>query len=120
MAGEIAQQALRQVVGNDPQTLYAMGIIFFTLMGVDKVAFWIARFRSRNGNGKSSVPQDMQDRIKKLYDQHNKYDEDGKPLWYVPRSWQTTQIEISNNLRDVAESQHRVSDCMERLENKLN
>lgn len=40
-----------------------------------------------------------------LYDSHNRHDADGIPLWYVPRSWATTQKEVVEMLKEVAKVQ---------------
>ena len=40
---------------------------------------------------------------KKIWDIHNKYDADGSPLWYVPRSWHDMQmkiLDITKQIRD--------------------
>ena len=50
-----------------------------------------------------------------LDDMHNKYDEDGTPLWYVPRSWVDTQNHISVSLRDMSHTQESMSKVMEKL-----
>ena len=59
------------------------------------------------------------EQLTKLHDLHDIVDSDGVPLWYVPRSWATTQKEIVTELRGIAETQHRTLSLMLRLEKKL-
>lgn len=54
-----------------------------------------------------------------LHDQHDKYDSDGTPLWYVPRSWQDTQKLIVEQLRAIGVSQQRTVEMLSRLEAKI-
>lgn len=57
--------------------------------------------------------------LKSLYDLHNHIDTDGVPLWYVPRSWATTQRDIVSELRILSEIQKKTLDIIERLERRL-
>lgn len=54
-----------------------------------------------------------------LHDLHCRYDEDGTPIWYVPRSWSTTQKEIVGMLADIAATQHKTLDLIDRLERRF-
>ncbi len=56
--------------------------------------------------------------VDKIFDMHARFDEDGTPLWYVPRSWSSTQDQIVETLRDIAETQRRTVDILERLERR--
>lgn len=63
--------------------------------------------------------------VETLLDMHAKFDEDGTPLWYVPRSWQNTQdkiIESQNRLievmRGIASTNEKVAATLERLERR--
>ena len=42
--------------------------------------------------------------LMRLDDSHAKYDSDGTPLWYVPRSWIKTQKEISKTLDQITQT----------------
>jgi len=57
--------------------------------------------------------------IKALYDMHNKYDEDGAPLWYVPRSWSSTQSHILETVGEIAHIQTQLANTVERCVNIL-
>jgi len=54
-----------------------------------------------------------------LHDLHSRYDGDGTPIWYVPRSWAGTQKEIVGMLGDIAATQHKTMDLIDRLERRL-
>jgi len=54
-----------------------------------------------------------------LYEMHVKYDSDGSPLWYVPRSWSETQKEIADKLSNVSETQNKTLVIIERLERRI-
>jgi len=63
--------------------------------------------------------------VSEMYKMHDKYDADGVPLWYTPRSWSETQKEIIEICRDIAttlvlvsKSQESIAHTMERLEEK--
>jgi len=57
--------------------------------------------------------------LKNMYEMHNRYDSEGVPLIYVPRGWSETQKEIVKMLADIASTQSRTLDIIERLERKL-
>lgn len=63
------------------------------------------------------------DRIAKdtasMLDMHSRYDSDGTPLWYVPRSWSETQKEIVDQLRIITETNMKMLGIIERLERRL-
>lgn len=56
------------------------------------------------------------DVVDKLWDLHNQKDSDGIPVWYVPRSWLTSQHEIAARLQQVADVQRRTLELLERME----
>ncbi len=57
--------------------------------------------------------------LHELHKMHTRYDSDGTPMWYVPRSWAETQKEIVNQLRSVSEVNMKMLDIIERLERRL-
>jgi hypothetical protein len=57
--------------------------------------------------------------LHELHSWHNKFDEDGKPLWYSPRSWAELQRLILNELRSVSENQRRITEIQHRTMNIL-
>lgn len=71
----------------------------------------------RNGNG--GHIHHIKNRVDSLYEMHNKHDQDGIPIWYVPRSSVETQKEIVDRLYVVSQTQSKTLDIIERLENRL-
>jgi len=64
--------------------------------------------------------------LRTLYEMHMKFDNDGTPIWYVPRSWNETMREIVDKLykqTEVAmrqtELQNKTLSLVERLERRL-
>ena len=55
----------------------------------------------------------------KTLDMHARYDTDGTPLWYVPRSWADTQKEIVDRLHGITEMNMKMLGIIERLERRL-
>ena len=55
----------------------------------------------------------------KTLDMHSRYDADGTPLWYVPRSWAETQKEITNRLHVITEMNMKMLVIIERLERRI-
>ncbi len=47
---------------------------------------------------------------------HLKFDEDGAPMWYFPRSWQQTQVEMAALLGEIVVTQGKIAETLERLE----
>lgn len=67
--------------------------------------------------GQKCFAEAERDQLRALYDMHVRYDADGVPLWYVPRSWAETNKEIADKLRTVTELQFKTLGLIERLEN---
>ena len=63
---------------------------------------------------------DMNERGKKLWSMHDRYDEDGSPMWYIPRSWNQQNIEIAKILNQVVTTQLDIVKTLERMETKFN
>ena len=55
-----------------------------------------------------------------LMEMHRHFDQDGTPLWYVPRSWSSTQSSIVEICQQISNTQVLLVQAMERLEKKLN
>jgi hypothetical protein len=53
--------------------------------------------------------------LKELHDMHNKFDLDGTPLWYVPRSWSETQDKILDCVRDISNTQRDLGKIMDKM-----
>ena len=57
--------------------------------------------------------------LRALYEMHMKFDNDGTPIWYVPRSWNETMREIVDRLYKTGELQNKTLSLVERLERRL-
>ena len=56
---------------------------------------------------------------RRVYDMHNHMDDDGVPLWYVPRSWSNTQEKIIEICQQISNSQVLLVQAIDRLEQRL-
>ena len=56
---------------------------------------------------------------KRIYDMHNHMDEDGVPLWYIPRSWSGTQEKVIEICQQISNSQVLLVQAIDRLEKRL-
>jgi len=89
-----------------------------------------------NGNGNSSDSQilkdvrlttaDTNDKVKGLYSMHSKTDNDGIPVWYMPRSFVEAQKEMArtqadtvNVIRDVVRTQEQMCETMRSIDEKI-
>lgn len=61
----------------------------------------------------------MYEKVEKLYEQHNHFDQDGVPMWYVPRSWANTQKEIVTTQNTIAFTLQTISNTLSQLEKVL-
>ena len=90
--------------------------------------------QKRNGKKKSLAPApaggcrgltaEEHAALMRLDEMHDKHDQDGTPLWYVPRSWATMLVEITKTqstiaarLKDMVKTQERLNTRIERWEN---
>lgn len=62
------------------------------------------RENGRNPGGCHGLTVVEHEALMRLDDAHAKYDSDGTPLWYVPRSWIKTQKEISKTLDQITQT----------------
>ena len=71
--------------------------------------------------------ENEQDRmLKAIYDAQTRCDSDGTPLTYTPRSWANTQKDVvtmlghmTSTIADIAATQQRTLDIIDRLERRL-
>jgi len=59
------------------------------------------------------------DQLKSLYDMHARYDGNGVPMWYVPRSWADINKEMAEKLQTIGEVQLKMLVIIERLERRI-
>jgi len=62
--------------------------------------------------------REIQSKTELLYKMHDVRDEDGSPLWYVPRSWSKTQREVVEICQSISATQHNIANALERLERR--
>jgi len=86
-----------------------------------------------NGNGHAQICKDTKeividsnDKIKSLHSLHAKYDGDGRPLWYFPRSITESQKRIAEvqektagHLKDVSNAQAQVVDLLKEIKDHV-
>jgi len=73
----------------------------------------------RDGNGGCALTKGHAEKIGILYEQHQRFDEDGAPLWYMPRSFVDGQRETARLLARTAADQKRTAECLSRIEAKM-
>lgn len=113
------------------------GIVVITVVVIQGLMGLVKYMIAKNDNNKKNLEHnsimsklnDIEDNcgmtddqafwLHELHKMHARYDSDGTPLWYVPRSWADTQKEIVNQLRIVSEVNMKMLDIIERLERKL-
>jgi len=71
-------------------------------------------------SNQSELLRSVKDTVEWTKDIHNKFDTDGAPIWYVPRSWSETQKEIVEMLREISNKLQRLDDILSRLDRRLN
>lgn len=91
-------------------TLAAMIAIVVALVEIIKVL--VARLRT----GRSVLTTEEHQALML----HLKFDADGSPIWYVPRSWANVQKEIVNVCREISQHQEMIAKTLERLERNCN
>ena len=93
----------------------AIALIVGVVMGLIKI---VERLIEPMVSKKSSLTAKEHEWIYELYKMHARYDDDGLPLWYVPRSWAESQKEIVQALRTVAEDQRRIAEVLDKLDQR--
>lgn len=98
--------------------LVGLIIISLTLVRIVETLV-MRRISKRNGtsvnpgNPGNPGPRGLTDRehnaLIRLDEAHAKYDSDGTPLWYVPRSWMETQGQMTKTLSKMTETLTTIS-----------
>jgi hypothetical protein len=76
---------------------------------------WLIKKLIPNPSGFQARDRDM---LKNLFASHNRTDEDGVPVWYMPRSWERSQENISKILLQISETQREITKSLERMEQR--
>jgi hypothetical protein len=57
--------------------------------------------------------------VEKIWELHDRRDDDGVPLWYVPRSLGATLAQAVEQIRQVSEIQRKTVEMLERMDKRL-
>lgn len=91
--------------------------------GIGLVKFLINKYSHKETDDKANATfkklVKIEDLTVKLHEMHNRYDSDGTPIWYVPRSWADTQKDIVDHLHSITEMNMKMLGIIERLERRL-
>ena len=91
--------------------------------GIGLIKFLVNKLKKDKDDDKINLVLKRLERINdntaKTLDMHNRYDADGTPLWYVPRSWADTQKDVVDQLRIITETNMKMLGIIERLERRL-
>jgi len=69
-----------------------------------------------NGDSPSSVKQEeILELVRKTFDMHDVKDNNGLPLWYIPRDWADTQKDIATLVQKVSYSQESIANSLSEL-----
>ncbi len=69
--------------------------------------------------GDCGLTEQQASELHELHVLHDRFDADGSPIWYVPRSWAETQKEIVDKLQNLANINYKMLGIIERLEQRL-
>ena len=101
----------------DPISMQALVIVVTVTMGLMKLLeVIISSLINKDANKKLD---DIYIYSRELHDMHNKFDSDGTPLWYVPRSWSKVQTEILKTVNTISHTQEKLGDTISRISNVL-
>ncbi len=90
------------------------GIIVLALGLVEVIKMLINR---RNGKKECQklFPDEQKQQLKTLHDLHVRFDDDGSPLWYVPRSWGENQKTIVEILHNISSTQGQHTKILDKI-----
>lgn len=108
----------------DSQALETGGMVVIGLGLIEIIKLLIAK--RTNGKSKQTAPEcqrvfpdEQKEQIRRLYDLHCNFDNDGVPLWFIPRSWIETQKEMAELMKDISQSQGSMAEVMQTLLERL-
>ncbi len=64
-------------------------------------------------------PNEQKEQLRRLYDLHCTFDEDGVPLWFVPRSSLANQAKMVEILNSLSTGQENLVHAVEKLTEKI-
>ena len=90
------------------------GVIAISFGLIEIIKALINKRFSNNKNGVSGLTDEQKQQLKTLHDLHYRFDDNGVPLWYVPRSWGELLKEIAKLLEKVSHIQKTIIKTQER------
>lgn len=79
--------------------IYIVGALVAAIYALVEAIKW--RNNKKNGNQNGNFTHDDRQRLYQLYRQHQQMDEDGTPLWYMPRSMVAAQSKQAETLGNI-------------------
>lgn len=111
---------------DETYTAGVVAIVMAIFKGLEKLTDMAFRYFRKNQPSKTDtrleeLAEDVEQikaKTDKMYDMHNAYDSDGRPLWYMPRSIFDLQEKMVDKMHEISISQARIADALIRLEQK--
>ena len=93
--------------------------MIFEFLGKKKNGNQRCIMASKEFNDFKDEMRGVKEKIIHLDDAHSRYDEDGIPLWYVPRGWADVQARMVDTLVKIDQNQRAIADTLKRIEEKV-
>lgn len=77
------------------------------------------RANNKNINLSTALTQQQSHQLQSLHDMHSRYDDDGVPMWFVPRSWGETQKEVAKSLEKVVNINEQQTKILDKIIEKI-
>ena len=100
-------------------TALETGSMFVIAIGLIEIIMGLIRKRANGKGEKSALSENERHQLKTLHSLHTRFDDDGAPLWYVPRSWGESQKQIAELLKDVSRTQKNQTKILEKIAEQL-
>ena len=96
-------------------TLQLGAVFLLALALIEIIKMLIGRIGNNRNNNKSVLTSEEKRQLQALFDLHQRFDEDGVALWYVPRSWGDTQNAMANILKDILNTQEQIVKILDKM-----
>ena len=97
-----------------------MAFVVAVVMGLFKIIDYF--ITKKNGADKEKDPclsKEEHEYLKSLYDWHNINDDDGRKIWYIPKSVSESQKEMTVLMREIGETQKDMAQILERIISRM-